>query len=497
MFLKAGALSLALLLASRILGLARESAQAAAFGTTGLADIVVLMLTLPDWITGLLASGALAYVLLPAWAAQSPGRIASSQRRTAWVLAGSGGVIGLALALGQDLVMGWFAPGLSVPLRGLAGHALMWSAAAVPAALLAALWTTRLQHGQDFIGMYGANLAVNLALIAAIAVAGSGAAAGLQPVRWLGVGLLGAMGLRLAWLAWRLRGLGGEGDAPHSTEATQAALPGPQARLWLWAVLVAGLPLALPFVARSIASQGGEGSLATFNYAWKLVELPLVLAIQLVASLAFPAIARAVAAGGGGAAATAAVRAAFALAWCLACAAAAGMLVGAPALAQLLFGWGRMEPQALVRVAQWGTTAAWGLLPQALAAVAMTVLASQRRLAIPAAIYGAALAAVLAAGASGVSDGGALMLVLNGVLAAVALALVTAMGWRAGWLPWRSMALSLATLLALAAAQAAAHAAGVRAEGLSAGAALAVVFAAAVVVVTALGATELRQALRR
>jgi hypothetical protein len=36
MFLKAGALSLALLLASRLLGLARESAQAAAFGTSGL-----------------------------------------------------------------------------------------------------------------------------------------------------------------------------------------------------------------------------------------------------------------------------------------------------------------------------------------------------------------------------------------------------------------------------------------------------------------------------
>ena len=42
MFLKAGALSLALLLASRLLGLLRESAQAAAFGTTGLADVAVL-----------------------------------------------------------------------------------------------------------------------------------------------------------------------------------------------------------------------------------------------------------------------------------------------------------------------------------------------------------------------------------------------------------------------------------------------------------------------
>ncbi len=72
MFLKAGALSLALLLASRLLGLLRESVQAAAFGASGLADVVVLMLTLPDWLAGVLASGALAYVLVPAWAGQAP-----------------------------------------------------------------------------------------------------------------------------------------------------------------------------------------------------------------------------------------------------------------------------------------------------------------------------------------------------------------------------------------------------------------------------------------
>ena len=64
MFLKAGAISLFLLVCSRLLGLARESAQAAAFGSTGLGDVAVLMLTLPDWLAGLLASGALAYVLL-------------------------------------------------------------------------------------------------------------------------------------------------------------------------------------------------------------------------------------------------------------------------------------------------------------------------------------------------------------------------------------------------------------------------------------------------
>src|SRR5205085_11936311 len=117
--------------------------------------------------------------------------------------------------------------------------------------------------------------------------------------------------------------------------------------VWLWAAAAAGLPLALPFVARSLASQEAPGALATFNYAWKLVELPLVLAIQLVGTLALGPIARALRAGVPKDDATLTLRRGFALAWALGCASAAGLLVASPAVAQLLFGWGRMQPQAL------------------------------------------------------------------------------------------------------------------------------------------------------
>ena len=97
MFLKAGALSLALLLASRLLGLVRESAQAAAFGTSGVADVVVLMLTLPDWLVGVMASGGLAYALLPAWAVQTRQQQDHTQRRVARVLLAAGVLLALAL----------------------------------------------------------------------------------------------------------------------------------------------------------------------------------------------------------------------------------------------------------------------------------------------------------------------------------------------------------------------------------------------------------------
>jgi peptidoglycan biosynthesis protein MviN/MurJ (putative lipid II flippase) len=444
MFLKAGALSLALLLASRVFGLLRESAQAAAFGASGLADVAVLMLTLPDWLTGVFASGALAYVLVPAWAGQPRERVAASERQVARWLIGVGAVAMVLLVLLRTPAVAAFAGGVPPAAVPQAAQGLTWSAFALPAALLAALWTTRLQHEHDFTGMYGANLVVNIALIAAIVLAGRQVGDG-DATLWLGVGLLAAMALRLVWLRRRVK----PSLAPTQVEDR---LPLPRAAVWLWAMLSAGLPLALPFVARSIASQAGEGALATFNYAWKLVELPLMLAIQLVATLAFPAVAQALASADD-ARATKAVRSAIALAWSLACAAAAALLVGSPAIAQLLFGWGRMTDESLSLVAQWGAIAAWGLLPQALIAVALTVLAARGRMRTAVFAYGFSLLVLLAAGRFGVTDGGLLMGLLNLLLGAVAVGVLRAVGPQLReWMPWRAMAISFACLVAVAVA---------------------------------------------
>jgi putative peptidoglycan lipid II flippase len=488
MFLKAGALSLALLLVSRLLGLVRESAQAAAFGTSGLADVVVLMLALPDWLAGVLASGALAYVLVPTWAGQSHGYVAATQRRVAWALLGAGGLLALLLALWRQPLASWLAAGLPAEMLPGATQALVWSAVALPAALLAALWTTRLQHERDFTGMYSANLVVNGVLIAAIISAGARTPVS-ETVSWLGAGLVAAMLLRLAWLRWRTP----QAASSQPPSRQPATLPGPS--VWLWAALSAGLPLALPFAARSIASQSGEGALATFNYAWKLVELPLVLAIQLVAALAFPSIARATASGDSASTRTA-LRGAFSLAWALACAAAAALLVGAPAIARLLFGWGRMQPEALAQVAQWGAIGAWGLLPQAVIAVSLAALAARGGMKPAVWAYGLALALLLSyATWGGGKDGARLMMLLNFLQAAIAMVAAAALGSKVrSWLPWRSMAISLLCLLGLA---------GVAAQALPifldlwTGLALAASAGIVVVAATWLGSADLRGALAR
>ncbi|HVZ45342.1 MAG TPA: lipid II flippase MurJ [Ramlibacter sp.] len=485
MFLRAGALSLALLVASRLLGLLRETAQAAAFGASGLADVAVLMLTLPDWMASLVASGALAYVMLPAWSGQSSHAIAAGQRRLARVLLAAGLAIGVTLALSRDAALDLLAPGLGASLRSEGAEALWFSGAALPLALLASLWATRLQHEREFVGMYGANLVVNAVLIATLWLLAAHADAA---VVGLGSGLLAAMALRLVWLHGRLP------RHELAREDREIALPPPAT--WWWAALAAGLPLALPFAARSAASADGEGALAVFNYAWKLVELPLVLAIQLVATLAFPGIARAFAQPQrlDEAEVRLAVRPAFALAWTLACAAAAGVILGAPALAHLLFGWGRMTSLALVHVAEWGRIGAWGLLPQAVIAVALTILAARRRMRVAVLAYAAALALLLAAAAAGFNGGAAMMLTLDMVLAAIAAVLLIALRSLPRCIPWRTMTVAAATLLILVLGT---KGGGILPANDALQLGIAACAAALVLVATSIASPELRTALRR
>lgn len=435
MFLKAGALSLVLLLASRLLGLARESAQAAAFGASGLADAAVLILTLPDWITGVLASGALAYVLLPAWAGQPRDAVQAGQRRVARGVVIAGVTLGVLLAAFRGPVLDTLAPGLPADSRVAALSGLLWSAVALPLALIASLWATRLQHEREYVGMYAANLAVNLVLIATL-IACARALPGAATALWLGAGLLLAMLARLAWLALRLK--------PFQTPVAAAqAVTLPAARVWAWAALAAGLPLALPFAARSAASGAGEGALVIFNYAWKLVELPLMLAIQLVATLAFAPIAAALAqpaATRSEADAARAIRPAFALAWTLACAAVAGLVWAAPAVATLLFNWGRMDLASVRLVGEWGAVGAWSLLPQALTAVATVVLAAQGRMRWLVLANAAALGVLVVASAAMALEPRSIMWLLDALLGFVAVVAMLALGPAAlRWLPWRAV----------------------------------------------------------
>jgi putative peptidoglycan lipid II flippase len=103
-------------------------------------------------------------------------------------------------------------------------------------------------------------------------------------------------------------------------------------------------------------------------------------------------------------------------------------------------------------MAQWGLAGAWGLLPQALLAVAMTVLAARGRMGPVVVAHGLALATLLAWGIGAGGDGTRLMWALNAASALVALVALASLGREAlAWLPWPAMAASAAALAGTAA----------------------------------------------
>jgi hypothetical protein len=136
---------------------------------------------------------------------------------------------------------------------------------------------------------------------------------------------------------------------------------------------------------------------------------------------------------------------------------------------------------------------AWGLLPQAVTAVALTVLATRRRMAPAALGYALALAVLLGAAALGLRDGGQLMWLLNAAQLVVALVCLAALGaQRSHWLPWATFGWAASGLAACALAGA-----WLRPAGLVAGLACGALGALAVIALAAWRSSELRQALRR
>ena len=415
MYLRAGIFSLGLLLLSRALGLLRESAQAAAFGSTGMGDAVIVMFTLPDLLVGILVSGALSYVLLPAWAEQNPSTQAAGQKKVTYALMLGALVLGLLVWIFRVEVVQALAPGLLGDMKAASASALGWSALVLPMAMVAALWVTRLQHERDFVGMYAGNLIVNLVLVAGLfAVPKTVVDVTLgRTLTLLGSCLAIAMLARLVWLAWRLQ------PQPIAIDSGAPA-DLPPLQVWLWAALSSGLLLALPLAARSLASGAGEGALASFNYAWKLIELPLVLAVQLVASLAFPAITRTQA---GTKQRHYAVGLAIVIAWTLACAAVAVVVIFSLPIASLVFGWGRMSAANLQVIADWAAIGIWSLLPQALLAVLLTTMATAGRMRVAVGVVALGLAVLLLAGALGNFHGKSVMWLLSVVFAGMAVLL--------------------------------------------------------------------------
>lgn len=428
MFLRTGLISLALLFLSRLSGLTRETAMAATLGVGALADAMILMLTLPDLIVGIAVSGAMSYVLLPYWAKLPIVESNQHQSMISCLFAIFGGMFAIAVWTGSSWIAHGLSPTLKLSTPSVTGTAILGAVFALPLAYIGAVFSARLQHREDMLGMHASTLMLNGVLVIGFALLAFPCVVSMPPIQVLSIMAGVLVAGMLARLIWQIHRLGGWKCAfdlktkiagfsflsiVNGIFFSRFSHPTPRLGDWGAGMVVAGVPLIVYLMARSLASREGVGALTTFNYAWRLVELPQLLVVQVLAVLALPALSRAVVHSE-----TVWVnvfRRAFTLAWVLACAAMVALWWGAAFLAQALFGWGRMDATALAQVAEWGTWGALCLLPCAAVSMWLALLASLGRLHRVALAWLAAAGMAAVVGSAWVHTGLAAMVWLNAV----------------------------------------------------------------------------------
>ncbi|MFF4882618.1 lipid II flippase MurJ [Streptomyces nigra] len=328
---RATLLSAALSMAAAVLGLGRDQALAHLFGAGAETDAFLVAWTVPEMASTLLIEDGMAFVLVPAFSLAlarrgrgTPGPdpvralVAASLPRLCLALAGAAAL----LVLGAPLLVAFLAPGLSDPSLAVACTRL--TATCVLSFGLAGYCSAALRAHRSYLAPGAIYIAYNAVIIATMVVLAA---------RWgvraaaLGVALGGcAMALAQAPSLWRrlARRPGGGSGVPQAAGADRDGGPGvtqaagtdrhggpgvPQAagadrdggRAFTVGLVCAVLLFAVGrqsqvLIERYFASGLPAGAISHLNYAQKVAQLPMSLAM-MVCVVTFPVVARAIAEG--------------------------------------------------------------------------------------------------------------------------------------------------------------------------------------------------------
>lgn len=278
-------LSLALM-AGRLAGFGREVLLASSLGLSEQADIAIVLLTVPDLLVNLLLSGGIGVALVPALRAASPAQASALFRQASLAFGALFAVFGLCFALVPSLWLWLFAPGLEGAARWLDSWMIYAIALAIPLAALSGVSTAALNARDRFFVAGCGTLFFNLCVIVALLLA---MLWGSSYLALLCAGIL--VGALLRWVSqWMALRAG----APQVLQAHQGLLLDRRLVQGFVAGLAsASLLILVPVALRAGASWLGKGELAAFNYAIKLVELPLGILITTLATVAFPRLSEA------------------------------------------------------------------------------------------------------------------------------------------------------------------------------------------------------------
>lgn len=281
-------LVMGLFLASKVIGLLRERAIAHAFGAGGEIDAYVAAFRVPDLLFTLIAGGALISAFLPVFSEE----LAEDAPDSAWLLASrvtnlalltTAVLGGLAAIAAPWLVAEVIAPAFSPAAQAITVDLMRILLVSTVIFAISGVQMGILNAFQHFLSPALAPIVYNLGILAGALVLAP--RFGIRGLAWGAViGALGHLGVKLPSLMrhgyrW-LPGLGLGDPALHQV----LRLMGPR-------VLSLATVQGVNILNTNLASALPAGSLAAFNYAWVLAQMPQTLLGTAIATVAFPTLA--------------------------------------------------------------------------------------------------------------------------------------------------------------------------------------------------------------
>jgi len=332
-------LSLTLLL-GRLSGFVREIQLGAIFGLSREGDFAIVMLPTPDLLVNLLLAGGLSAALVPEFARLDAYGRARVFGVTSLLVLALFGTIGIVFAFFPALLLLAFAPGYAATPPSAYALPYAIAAMAIPLAGLTGVTSALLNSQNRFFVAGIGTLVFNLTIILVLFLVPTGQ----QSLLVLAIGL--ALAASLRYISQVISGL------PHTNWAGAHNRDTDYHRLafrFIQALGAATIVLFIPVILRALISLNGEGNIAAFNFATKLVELPLGIAITTISTVAFPALSRAFGANDGPEQLRiyeSGIQRALLLALCIAI---PGIWFSYP-LVELVFGRGRIGPSDLALI---------------------------------------------------------------------------------------------------------------------------------------------------
>ncbi len=271
------------LLLGRVSGFIRQAFIAATYGDSADADTVIFMLTVPDLLVNILMGGALGAVLIPAFS-----KTPDHAKKLLFQATAVFGMAALALAIlfswKSDFLVSLLAPGFEGKQSSDASAAFRYVALLIPLTVMAGGTTAFLQFKNRFAIPSLGTLIVNASIIVGLYIVYTGHGS-IVIVAWFTI-LGGLLRLLSQVFASGLKFTPFSAMKPFLLDCVFFKHYGR-------AMLTGSLLILFPVVAKAASSFSGEGSYATMDYALKLIQFPLVIAITFIVTVFFPRLSKA------------------------------------------------------------------------------------------------------------------------------------------------------------------------------------------------------------